>query len=73
MWFTDTDCNGQVSNAVLAVCRQNARIDATTRRAIQLPPVLIDALYEIGQHGLHHRFGVNFRLGNAIKDILVRL
>jgi hypothetical protein len=71
--FADTDCNGHGSNVGLAVCCQNARIDATTRRAIQFPPVLIDALYEIGQHGLHNRFSVNFRLGNAIKGILVRL
>jgi acyl-CoA thioester hydrolase len=144
--FADTDCNGHISNAVLAVCCQNARmevlfgpsrapvpdgahfviarvqldflaemhwpgtvesgtrveqvgrssivlaqvllrkdryvarakfivvlIDAARRRATQLPPVLIDALYEIGQHGLHNRFSDNFRLGNAIKGILVRL
>ena len=47
--------------------------NATTRRAIQLADVLIDALYEIGQHGFHNRFSVNFRLGNTIKGILVRL
>jgi acyl-CoA thioester hydrolase len=143
--FTDTDCNGLVSNAVLAVCRQNARmevlsdsnrapvpggahfviawlqldflaeihwpgtvkigtrvkrvgrssivlaqalflkdryvatksivvlIDAATRRAIQLPPLLINALYVMGKNGLHNRLGVNFGLGNAIKAIRVRL
>src|SRR5262249_53555078 len=48
-------------------------IDAATRRAIQLPPFLINALYVIGKNGLHNRFGANFRLGNAIKGIRVQL
>jgi acyl-CoA thioester hydrolase len=141
--FTDTDCNGLVSNAVLAVCRQNARMEVlsdsnrapvpggahfviawlqldflaeihwpgtvkigtrvqrvgrssivlaqalflkdryaaraksivvlATRRATQLPPFLINALYVIGKNGLHNRFGANFRLGSAIKGIRVQL
>src|SRR5262245_17780233 len=134
--FADTDCNGHISNAVFALCCQNARmevlsdpnrapvpegahfviarlgldfldemhwpgiveigtrvehigrssivlflrgrcvaraksivvlIDAATQRATLLPDPLIDALYEVGQYGLHNRLSTGFRVRSAIK------